>query len=468
MEVFDLCSFIQEDSMVFGKFLERFVQQTPVTVMLRAVMENAFSVGAIDAIFARTATQQREGDLLFSTVVDLLSLTVCGVRKSLNAAYVAAQERVAVSVKSVYNKLNGVEIGVSRELVRSTAARLRRVARETGTRPARFAGYCEKILDGSHLPSTEHRLKELRTTRSGPLPGQALCVLEPAVMLITDVFPCEDGHAQERQLLPEVLETVRRKDVWIADRNFCTTNFLFGIDQRLGSFIIRQHASTLTYELLKKRKVVGRCDTGTVYEQPMRLAHPDGRTLNARRITVVLDEATEDGDEEIHIVTNLPKRISGIAVAEGYRGRWTVENAFQELEQALESEIRTLAYPKAALLAFCLAVVTYNMMSVVKGSLAKVHGDVVPREQLSGYYLAEEISASYRGMMVAVPPQTWKRKFASLSPRRLAQILETLALSVRPEQFRKTKRGPKKPQPRRTSGKRFHHVSTARLIASRT
>jgi hypothetical protein len=456
--------------MVFGQVLERFVRETPVTVMLRAVMENAFSVEAIDALFADTAAQQREGELLFSTVVDLLSLTVCGVRKSVNAAYTAARERVGVSVKSVYNKLNGVETKVSRELVARTTARLGGVVRAGGSlRPTAFPGYRVKILDGNHLPSTEHRLAELRTTRSGPLPGQALCVLEPALMLITDVFPCEDGHAQERQLLPAVLETVRRKDAWIADRNFCTTNFLFGIAQRQGCFVIRQHASTLTYELLKKRTVVGRCPTGMIYQQAMRLSHPDGKTLKIRRITLVLDQPTENGDEEIHLLTNLPKRqFSGIAVAEGYRGRWTVENAFQELEQSLESEIRTLAYPKAALLAFCLAVTTYNVLSVVKTSLAKTHGHVVPRERLSGYYLAEEISCSYRGMLVALPPQTWRRKFGSLTPRALAHALDAMAKYVRPEQFRKTKRGPKKPRPKRTSGKRNHHVSTARLLALRT
>jgi hypothetical protein len=456
--------------MVFGEVLERFVRETPVTVMLRAVMENAFSVEAIDGLFADTAVQQREGELLFSTVVDVLSLTVCGVRKSVNAAYVAARERIGVSVNSIYNKLNGVETRVSRELVRRTAGRLGEVVRALGApRPTAFPGYRVKILDGNHLPSTEHRLAELRTTRSGPLPGQALCVLEPALMLITDVFPCEDGHAQERQLLPGVLETVRRKDVWIADRNFCTTNFLFGLAQRLGFFVIRQHASTLTYELLKKRRVVGRCATGMIYEQAMRLTHPDGRMLKIRRITLVLDQPTENGDREIQILTNLPKRqFSGIAVAEGYRGRWTVENAFQELEQSLESEIRTLAYPKAALLAFCLAVATYNLLSVVKTSLAKTHGHIVPREQLSGYYLAEEISASYRGMLVAVPARTWRAKFASLAPRAMARALDEMAAHVRPEQFRKTKRGPRKPRPKRISGKRYHHVSTARLLALRT
>ncbi len=455
--------------MIFGEVLERFVRETPVTVMTRAAMENAFSAEAIDGLFVETATQQREGELLFSTVVDLLSLTVCGVRKSVNAAYVAAKQRVEVSVKSVYNKLNGVEPEVSRELVRRPTARLCQVVRAMrAPRPTAFPGYRVKILDGNHLPSTEHRLKELRTTRSGPLPGQALCVLEPAEMLITDVFPCEDGHAQERQLLPCVLETVQRKDLWIDDRNFCTTDFLFGIAQRQAFFIVRQHASTLTYELLKKRKVVGRCPTGMVYEQAMRLTHPDGRTLKVRRITVALDQPTENGDREIHILSNLPKRrFSALVVAEGYRGRWTIENAFQELEQALESEIRTLAYPKAALLAFSLAVVTYNLMSVVKNALVKVHGQVVPRERLSGYYLAEEISASYRGMLVAVPAATWRRRFAFLTPRSLAQVLEQMASYARPEQFRKAQRGPKKPRPKRSSGKRNHHVSTARILAAR-
>lgn len=75
----------------------------------------------------------------------------------------------------------------------------------------------------------EHRLKELRQISSAPLPGQSLVVLDPSLMLAVDVFPCEDGHAQERSLFDEVLPTVEEDDVWIADRNFCTLNFLFGV-----------------------------------------------------------------------------------------------------------------------------------------------------------------------------------------------------------------------------------------------
>ena len=56
-----------------------------------------------------------------------------------------------------------------------------------------------------------------------------------------DLFPCEDGHAQERSLLSEVLETVVAGDLWIGDRNFCTTGFLFGIENKQAFFILRQH-----------------------------------------------------------------------------------------------------------------------------------------------------------------------------------------------------------------------------------
>jgi hypothetical protein len=454
--------------MIFSEVLQRFIVQSPVTVMMRATLENVFSPAVIDEVFAQTARQQRSGELLFSTVVDLLSLVVMGARKSVNTAYVARREAVQVSVNSVYNKLNGVETNVSRELVRRTAERLRPVVRAMH-RPAEpiFPGYVTKILDGNHLSATEHRVDVLRTTRSGPLPGQGLCVLEPDCMLIVDVVLCEDGHAQERRLLDEVLDTVQAQEVWLGDRNFCTTKFLFGIAAKSGYFVIRQHASTLSYELPKRRKLLGRVESGLVYEQLLRLEAPDGRRLKARRLTLALDAATENGETEIHVLTNLPRRFTGQQVVAAYGRRWTVEHAFQELEQSLAGEIRTLGYPPAALLAFSLALVMYNLLSTIKTALAKAHGGELPREKLSCYYLAEEISGAYRGLVIAVPARQFRSKFGSLGPRSMARTLLHLASQARLEQFRKTTRGPRKPRPKRTSGKINHHVSTAKLLAQR-
>ena len=82
------------------------------------------------------------------------------------------------------------------------------------------------------------------------------------MLVIEHAFPCEDGHAQERSLLGQVEATVQPKDLWIDDRNFCTTGFLFGIARRAGFFLVRQHAATLTYTLVGKRKDRGRVETG--------------------------------------------------------------------------------------------------------------------------------------------------------------------------------------------------------------
>jgi hypothetical protein len=84
-------------------------------------------------------------------------------------------------------------------------------------------------LDGNHLASTEHRVAELRTTREGPLPGQSLALLDAQRDLIVDWIPCEDGHTQERALLPELLERIRAGIVIVADRNFCTRQVLLRV-----------------------------------------------------------------------------------------------------------------------------------------------------------------------------------------------------------------------------------------------
>src|SRR5262249_785955 len=142
-------------------------------------------------------------------------------------------------------------------------------------------------------------------------------------------------------------------DLWIADRNFCTLGFLGGLTQAQAAFVIRQHG-TLKGQPLGERRSVGRSDTGVVFEQQVGFHHND-RALRLRRVSVVLEQRTRDGDTEIHVLTNLPAGVTdGVRVAELYRKRWTIENRFYELAMTLNCEPDTLAYPKAALFAFCL------------------------------------------------------------------------------------------------------------------
>jgi hypothetical protein len=286
-------------------------------------------------------------------------------------------------------------------------------------------------------------------------------------MLAIDVVLCEDGHAQERSRLDQVLQTVAKKDLWIADRNFCTTDFLFGIAHRGGSFLIRQHASTLCYTLVGKRKARGRIETGAVFEQKLRATNEAGEILFLRRVSVVLDQPTRDGDREIHLLTNLSaKKAHAEVIADLYRRRWTIETAFQELEATLNSEINTLGYPKAALFAFCVALVSYNVLSTVKAALRAVHGADVISEEFSGYYLADEVRMSYRGMMRAIPKDEWV-ECQAMSPEELAAVLVRWARTVPLSEYRKSHRGPKKPQPKKTSGAKIKHVATAKILKAR-
>ncbi|MEH1780158.1 MAG: hypothetical protein V7K67_14995 [Nostoc sp.] len=68
-------------------------------------------------------------------------------------------------------------------------------------------------------------------------------------------------------------------DVWIADRNFCTLNFLSGIVARKGYFIIREHQCFLWYDASEFRHI-GSVEGGTVFEQTVKVSDDEGYLSN--------------------------------------------------------------------------------------------------------------------------------------------------------------------------------------------
>jgi hypothetical protein len=450
-----------------GRIFEPFVKQRPICVMARGIVENLFHPDRLDALFRRTAEVQYTRDLMFSSVVDLMGQVVLGVHPSVHAAYQAQAEKLGVSDQAVYDKLNGIELGVSEELVRDSARQAELVIRELkGALPPLLRGYRAKILDGNHLAASERRIAELRGSWASPLPGALLVVLEQELMLASEVFLTEDGHAQERALLDEVLAVVREKDLWLADRNFCTRNFLCDMDARGGCFVIRQHGH-LSGELLGRPQAKGRISTGKVYEQAFRVTSASGEVLILRRVTVRLDKPTRDEDTEIHLLSNVPVAdATARKLAEIYGKRWTIETMFQELTETLTCEVNALGYPKAALFGFCLALLAYHAVSVIKAALRAVHSQETVDKQLSSYYLSLEISQTYDGMMVAIPSRHW-RVFSKLDVQGLAGILTDLAKNISLRRYQKHPRGPKKKSSARAACKKGSHVSTSRILAGR-
>jgi hypothetical protein len=441
-----------------------FIDNSPICVLAQAVLVRLFSAPHLDDLFARTAQRQYQRTLLFSAVVDLMYAVVLGVHGTVYAAYRKRRSTLQVSDQALYDKLDGMELGLSQALVTDSAQQAEPVINALAARRTSWLpGYRVRVLDGNHLAATEHRLEELRTTGAAPLPGTALVVLEPETGLATQVFLTPDGHAQERTLLDDVLAVVQPGDVWIADRNFCTQKFLFGIAARLGFFLIRQHGA-LQGKLVGRRLLQGTGPTGKIYAQAIEFVF-EGKTYRLRRITIQLDTATRDGDGWLHLLTNLPAKVSAVQVAEVYRRRWTIETLFLEVTTTLQCEIRTLCYPKAALLVFCLALMAANAVAVIKAALRAASNEE-EADLLSGYYLALEVKEVHSGMMIAVPPSTWE-VFARMSTRQFARTLKRIAGHADFDRYLKSIRGPKKPPPKKGPYRNGHHVSTHKLLAER-
>ena len=333
-----------------------------------------------------------------------------------------------------------------------------------GMRSVLLPKYRLKIVDGNGLGATDHRLKVLLPTGAGALPGKSLVVLDPALGLAIDIFPCEDGHAQERALLPEVLKTVEAGDLWMGDRNLCTTGFLFGIESRQAAFIIRQHQN-LPWQGESELQREGRIEGGEVFSQTGVVSY-QGQQLRCRRVVVQLDQPTRDGETYIALLTNLPETdASSVLVAQLYRKRWRIETLFQVTTETFHCEIKTLGYPRAALFSFSMALVAYNLFSCLKAILASVHGTDI-EGKLSYYYLADELEGTYRGMMIALPPEQWS-DFGQMSLTQLSSVLQDWARLVKLSAFTSAPRKPKKKKPKPAYDPNHPHVSTARLLAQK-
>src|SRR6516162_1476829 len=442
--------------MILGPVFERFINQSPLSVMSRATLEHALSATALDALFDRTAQRGYTRELLFSTTVDLMSLVVCSKARHVQSAYKQLLEQVPVTLKCVYEKLQHIETEVSAELVRSVADRCQALITQLGgaCQPL-LPGYRVKVLDGNHLAATQRRLKVARGHTAGPLPGQSLAVLDPALMLVTDLIPCEDAHTQERALIGQVLPLVQKGDVWVEDRNFCTVDFLQGVARRRAYFVARRHGN-LTVQPQGEFGPEFETDTGWVSERRGWVCRDGVRVLEARLVRVRLKQPTEDGDSEVEILTNLPAKVKAAKVAYLYLKRWKIEGAFHELTVALHCEVNTLGYPKAALFGFSVAVVAYNVLAVLKAALRAVHGEEKVQREVSGYYMALEWSLVYAGMMIALPAAEWE-VFGPMPAKELAGHLRDWAGKINMEKIKKAPpRKPTKSKTRRIKDKSPH------------
>lgn len=444
--------------------LDRFICRNPLAVMTRCIVGTLMG-DELDEVFDQNRSRQYNDTIKFSTVAMSMAEIALGTVKNRNQAYLKYKEELQTSVVAYYGKLNRTEPSVSEAVVRYSAKQAGGLFDQLNFEPWQMLpGYRCLSLDGNHLQKTQKRLKETRGLCAAPLPGTVVARFDHQTGLFDQAYLLEDAHAQESTVLDRVIEDLSRHDLVIADRHFCIVRFLLKLAARCSCFVIRQHGR-LKGELLGKRKRAGKIDSGVVYEQALEIRDGDD-TLVVRRITVELDKPTRDGDMEIHILSNVPKAdASACRLAQLYRERWEIENAFYVLTMTLTCEMKSNCHPRCALFLFCMAMLAYNCRQVLLAALYAEHKqeDV---DQMSQYQVSIDTVSPMEGMLTAINEQEWT-DLTPQDPRGTATFLRRVSRNVDVRDYRKSVRGPKKPSPKRKRCKTGTHVSTHRLLQTR-
>lgn len=103
---------------------------------------------------------------------------------------------------------------------------------------------------------------------------------------------------------------------------------------------------------------------------------------------------------------------------------------------------------------------------MVLAALRSLHGIKKIEQEVSSYYLADEIRGTYRGMMIAIPSNEWEF-FGQMNLMELTNILQDLATRVNLAVFMSHPRGPKKTRRKfkRIRPSKSPHVSTAKILS---
>ncbi|QDU95801.1 Transposase DDE domain protein [Lignipirellula cremea] len=262
----------------------------------------------------------------------------------------------------------------------------------------------------------------------------------------------------------DTLGDVQKDELWIADRNFCTSAVLHQIDVSGAAFIIRKHAQNVRFHVLGDERKIGETSTGVVYEQAIGIEDDFDSTLVGRRIRVALHEPTASGDTEIVLFSNLPCSATALDISDAYRKRWDIETTFNHMDRMFSGEIKALGSPRAALLAFSVAAIAFNTMSVVMSALRVEHGTQKVDEEVSIFHIGVNVQSDWSAAAMVGDAEDWEQRFSTMSARSMSQELRRIACGIDLTRLPLHRRGPKKPQPKRKASAKQPHVSTARLL----
>ena len=122
------------------ELIARFEKHAPPGIKARGTLEHALSPGWIDEVFSNSSRKQYTRELLFSTVIGLMSEVTLGFSSSRHSA-ASRKEDLPVSITALYNKISRTEPDIMRALVQANAKHLSPLMERMPVSPA-LRGWC--------------------------------------------------------------------------------------------------------------------------------------------------------------------------------------------------------------------------------------------------------------------------------------------------------------------------------------
>jgi hypothetical protein len=316
-------------------------------------------------------------EVRFPTLVRLIHDVLIGAADSANQRFTRARAdgELPTRVPAAYEKLGRLPLELSMAFLAGCTERLRAVCPDPRleTLPECCHGWTVVTLDGKAIKHVAKRLKPLRGLRGGILGGRALIAQGMASGLVLGMHAEADGEANDIRFVPELVPVVRQRVagpiLWVADRQFGYPEVLSGLSGDADGLLVRYHGNVQFTPDASQVERTGADPQQRAYREEWGWlgGQQNQHRRYVRRLTLEL------GKEKLILVTNLleAERYPATELLRVYRGRWGIENVFQQITEVfgLARLIGTTPQATVFQLSFCL--VLYNLIQSIRAVVAQ-------------------------------------------------------------------------------------------------
>ncbi|WP_233834866.1 type II toxin-antitoxin system Phd/YefM family antitoxin [Paraburkholderia sp. ZP32-5] len=427
------------------------MEQSPAAVMARLVMQCALHAEWVDDALRGDSDPDGEEtrELLCSQIVaamDLLAQRQRPRAPQWSSPYALSQ--LGPAVAKLHDSMSRLRPDWGRALLKDGVGLLLGGGSRFGRRgQTSVGGYQLRVLDGERAslkctPGPHGCVHEIATDE--PAAGsfarlRALPVYAPESGMIVDLVPYERGQIHERAFIGSLLESVGDNELWIVRGRFGADALLGGWPRVGSAFVMQDHGCAPAYQTLDDPQDMGELDGGRVYEQRVVLAGNPQSSPTFRRIEWRDGKDGEQAASALAMLTNVPESRLGAHAIVALLRMQPERITSLSMDAVFNGAALADVPPRAALLAAAILAIAHNtlvaMVNAVDGELGLGVRDI---ERLC-IQMASGVCETYKGMMIALPPECWRRYDQMIVPE-VGEIVRCLAEHVDPRSRRRQKR----------------------------